>query len=482
MGQGISKEHASYVFGHAAATDFLEDQHTSIDRLLYYPEEYAFDTCSPLENHEKISTDPSVTVILCQPTLGRTDSGYASCNEKTNHPFVRDVNYIDKTYYTDGRPLNNLQKPNDEDEDNKNIHLADPLTFADVTKLASDPSMQEVNLSNRALASLSPNIGLLTMIRKLDLSDNLLTSVPNAIGYLHHLQVLSLAGNKLTEIPDTIGYLGKLTQLDLSRNQLERLTPCIGYLRNLRDLCLDSNQLAEIPIEITAITGLISLDLSYNPLRRLPAEISNLSCLRRMQLDDCPLDNDPDDDLVHDPPSLLEICARTILRDTVKIPRHYLPDHLTRYLESAKPCTSCSQPYFESYVVRTCLVERGDRYLPIEYRLCSAHWSDADDRLRAMFSQTMTRPSSPFYEFRRPNCLLHPNPKQVSDQHRSFHLPRIRQSIEISTPLEDLSDTDGWRPKSGLKKWRSRQHLAKMVTRNQAGFLNFQKLKPSSRQ
>jgi hypothetical protein len=144
-------------------------------------------------------------------------------------------------------------------------------------------------------------------------------------------------------------------------------------------------------VSIGNISNLTLLDLSYNPLAVLPAEITQLPFLRRFRFDGCPFTNTLDHQyqLEHNPPSLLETCARLILKSENQ-PQEKLKPKLTEslynYLSRSKTCSHCNGPYFESYVSRGRWVERNDIWVPLEYRLCSAHWIDESDRVYAMFS------------------------------------------------------------------------------------------------
>lgn len=221
----------------------------------------------------------------------------------------------------------------------------------------------------------------------LNRSNNQLTGIPDSIGHMKNLQVLSVAKNHITAIPDTIGYLSSLSELDLSCNKITRLTSCVGYLNKLTTLLLAFNQISQLPTDISGLVNLITIDLTQNPLRVLPAEISKLPFLRRMLVDDCPFQENICYPLNHNAPSLVEICARTVVRQQLNIVKNtILPDHMITYIKSAKSCTSCHGPYYESHVLRGRLMEKTDIHIPLEYTLCSAHWSDADDRILSMFS------------------------------------------------------------------------------------------------
>jgi hypothetical protein len=94
----------------------------------------------------------------------RPDSGYISpvCDE--NMHIVNDLAYIDTTYY----PLTNTSTES-VDDDRQDITRGAQISFTDVMLASPDKTLREVYLSLRSIHSLSPNIGMLTMIRKLDL-------------------------------------------------------------------------------------------------------------------------------------------------------------------------------------------------------------------------------------------------------------------------------------------------------------------------
>jgi Leucine-rich repeat (LRR) protein len=117
-----------------------------------------------------------------------------------------------------------------------------------------------LDLSQKWIQELPPEIGQLTQLTSLDLSDNQLTTLPEAIGQLTQLTTLDLSDNQLTMLPEAIGQLTQLTSLDLSYNQLTTLPEAIGQLTNLRILELYGNPLSEIPPEVVKKGGLAVRD------------------------------------------------------------------------------------------------------------------------------------------------------------------------------------------------------------------------------
>ncbi|KAI9282299.1 hypothetical protein BY458DRAFT_428918 [Sporodiniella umbellata] len=206
-------------------------------------------------------------------------------------------------------------------------------------------------------------------------------SLPRAIGQLHNLCILDASHNQLESIPDTICQLKKLQVLDLGHNRLNHL-PKGFHLPQLQSLVLRENQLTQLSQELSQSTELVLLDVSLNPLTSIPAEIASLKSLKKFLADQCPFDTTPTYGLKHDPPSLLEICARQVC--TLRIPT---PALLTEYMKQKKTCTFCLAPFFKSFVSRKRLRWYADRtIMTLDYSLCTAHWGNEEDRLLAMFS------------------------------------------------------------------------------------------------
>lgn len=214
-----------------------------------------------------------------------------------------------------------------------------------------------------------------------------MTHLPREIGYLKNLRVLNISNNMMQEIPDTIAFLTKLKAFNVSHNQLSELPPSIGQLHKIVIIIANNNNLTSLPRQFSQLTQLLSLDVSNNPLKSLPAEIAELASLRKFLTDNCPFEEEYSYNLRHDPPSLFETCARITVRSKMNIPNQF-PHHIKHYLSLADTCSYCKGPFFDSYVTRTRFIERKARQIiALEHTLCSAHWSNDEDRLLAMFSQ-----------------------------------------------------------------------------------------------
>ena len=150
---------------------------------------------------------------------------------------------------------------------------------------AEEKGLKELNLSNKEITKLPPEIGNLSNLRELDLSSNQLTSLPPGIGNLSRLTDLHLDNNQLKSLPHEIGNLSNLRTLYLYNNRLTSLPKEIGNLSNLTVLYLSGNRLTSLPLELGNLSNLTDLHLDNNQLMSLPPEIGNLSNLYELDLE-----------------------------------------------------------------------------------------------------------------------------------------------------------------------------------------------------
>lgn len=321
-------------------------------------------------------------------------------------------------------------------------------------------------------------------------------TLPDSIGQLKQLEVLILSKNRLQQLPDGIQYLSRLIELDVSYNQLKEIKS-LGNFTLLSTLLLSNNLLASLPSDVSGMKQIVTIDLSNNPIKVLPAEIIRLSHLRRLKLEQCQhiLNIDPDNameyEATHDPPSLLEICARKLMsstknnsnnnknkNDLIQKNKHLLkllPEHLLTYLGTAKVCSSCHGPYFESYVLRGRLLEKPDTWIPLEYRLCSAHWSDENDRLLNLFHQETTNLTQRYDDLKNNIHFIHKllgfyqqeEDVLVDDTNNKSLLSSSSRRLScIDNNMDDLDTA------SKLSSFvRHPQRLQKVMNRNPSSFL-----------
>lgn len=239
----------------------------------------------------------------------------------------------------------------------KNNQLTSQSLPKDFGKLLS---LEVVNLSGNLLEELPTQLTELERLQCLYLGGNRLKALSTAVKNLLRLQVLYLGGNQLTEIPAEVGILNQLVSLNLSDNQLQSLPPTLSSLRKLQSLNLHNNCLQTLPPQIVSL-NLVELSLRKNPLVN-----------RFVQ------------DLVMDPPSLLELSGRCVKVEKIKYSEEDLPKNLVGYLNSAQRCVNphCKGVYFTSRFEHVKFVDFCGKYrLPLLQYLCSPLCTTSDPRV-----------------------------------------------------------------------------------------------------
>jgi hypothetical protein len=163
---------------------------------------------------------------------------------------------------------------------------------------------------------------------------------------------------------------------------------------------------------------LVSFNISHNPVKQLPAELITIKSLRKLIAEGCDFCTEFVSERSHDPPSLFEQCARTIVRHQLALP-DILPDPLRTYLLTHQECSYCDGPYFESYVTRGRFIERAHQPIALEYRLCCAHWTDESDRLLNLFSKGTETNAGPSFSSPLPDTIESDTPSTNCSRKRS---------------------------------------------------------------
>lgn len=120
--------------------------------------------------------------------------------------------------------------------------------------------------------------------KTLDLSDRGLTEVGPDIYNKTDTVVLILSNNSLKSLKSEMGKMTRLEVLKLDHNKLEG--SLIAEIRKmpLRELTASNNNMTGIPAEIGQLSQLETLDLSYNDIDSYPNEIANLKQLKTLNL------------------------------------------------------------------------------------------------------------------------------------------------------------------------------------------------------
>lgn len=171
MGQAESGLKGTYTFAYIAnATQSYYstqspnsvDETTKKDLLFSNPEVYGLTSQLCFSS---ASTASSIKVHE------RPDSGYMSPAYDEKMQILNDLAYIDNAYYPLTRKsTDSVCRDNDAYNDiTREEPRVSQISFTDAMLASPDKTLHEVYLSLRSIHRLSPNIGMLTMIRKLDL-------------------------------------------------------------------------------------------------------------------------------------------------------------------------------------------------------------------------------------------------------------------------------------------------------------------------
>uniref|UniRef100_A0A7E4V9A8 Leucine-rich repeat-containing protein 58 n=1 Tax=Panagrellus redivivus TaxID=6233 RepID=A0A7E4V9A8_PANRE len=213
--------------------------------------------------------------------------------------------------------------------------------------------LEELNLSGNEIEVFPAEILALRNLRSLYLGANRLRALPNNIDSLALLQILYLGGNRLTEVPESVGNLTELASLALADNRFETVPSTLGKLSKLQSLALHNNQIRVLPTEIVTLANLANLSLRNNPL------VTNF--VNNVQFN---------------PPSLKELCARTIRTNTTLTSSYgsQVPGCIARYLDSATMCVNpnCKGVYFEARAEHVKFTDFCGKFrIPLLQYLCS---------------------------------------------------------------------------------------------------------------
>ncbi|XP_064616334.1 leucine-rich repeat-containing protein 58-like [Liolophura sinensis] len=272
-----------------------------------------------------------------------------------------------------------------------------------------------LDLSNNQMSHLSSELCSLSFLRTLSAKNNLLDteSIPKDFGSLQALEILNFSGNGFIDVPIQITELSRLRSLYMGQNCLKSLPSEVKHLTRLQNLYLGGNQLSGIPAEVGQLQNLACLVLCDNQLQSLPPTLVSLRRLQSLSLHNNCLSTLPPEivslnlvelslrnnplimkfvqEMVHNPPSLLELSGRTIKSEKVKYSHHDLPGNLLHYLESAHRCVNpkCKGVYFSARVEHVKFVDFCGKYrIPLMQYLCSPQCTAAHPSVQASESDT----------------------------------------------------------------------------------------------
>jgi len=209
-----------------------------------------------------------------------------------------------------------------------------------------------IKIGGIRLAKIDSRIMNLVNLVELDMSNNEIEIIPENFDSLHSLRELNLSGNKLATL--SRGFCtGKMTQtlklLNVSGNQIKLLPIQICQLSRLVTLNLDLNQLPVLPPSIGKLSQLKHFSASGNLIKILPGSFASLR-LDSLELSGNPI-AEPETKVISNKleavSSLLEIIARNIVKNKIKVSPDDIFPRLMAYLDSCMFCP-CKEPVWNN--------------------------------------------------------------------------------------------------------------------------------------
>ncbi|XP_078582820.1 uncharacterized protein LOC144865745 [Branchiostoma floridae x Branchiostoma japonicum] len=148
-------------------------------------------------------------------------------------------------------------------------------------------SSKKLDLSNKTLEEIPPNVFSIKEVEILDVSDNPIGSIPVNIASLSNLTEMRAKGCDLREVSGNVSRCTYLRKIDFSRNpHIATLPATMKQLRYLKCVALSGCELTSLPKNLTILATIETLDLSKNALQSLPSDISGLKRVKVLILND----------------------------------------------------------------------------------------------------------------------------------------------------------------------------------------------------
>lgn len=136
-------------------------------------------------------------------------------------------------------------------------------------------TLEILDLSGNALASLPADLPRLRKLRILFCSDNRFAELPEVLGQCTRLSMVGFRANRIRTVTDS-ALPSALRWLVLTDNQVGQLPPGIARCTQLQKLMLAGNCLQTLPCEMVACTRLELLRVAANRLTALPEWLFSL--------------------------------------------------------------------------------------------------------------------------------------------------------------------------------------------------------------
>lgn len=141
-----------------------------------------------------------------------------------------------------------------------------------------------LDLRGCGLTELPPEVlALADTLEVLDLSNNALATLPEGLATLTRLHTLFASSNRFERLPPMLGRLPRLDTLGFKANRIAQV-PAQALAPTLRWLILTDNQVAELPPTLADCAPMQKLMLAGNRLQRLPEGLGRLQRLELLRL------------------------------------------------------------------------------------------------------------------------------------------------------------------------------------------------------
>jgi len=140
----------------------------------------------------------------------------------------------------------------------------------------------KINLSNKGLKEIPPEIFGCRNLKKLNLSHNQIKVIPQELAKLKSLRNLDLSCNQIQNLYAKNFDFPHLEVLVLNNNRIRHLPRQIQKLSTLKKLSLAGNLLDSLPVEMRSLKMLTALNIAKNKFIEFPAIITQLTTLEKL--------------------------------------------------------------------------------------------------------------------------------------------------------------------------------------------------------
>jgi Leucine-rich repeat (LRR) protein len=171
----------------------------------------------------------------------------------------------------------------------RRLHLINKDLHSLPDQIQSMENLLDLDVSSNKLNILDFDFGKLHSLKTVNFSFNFIVELPLNFRDLKSLEEIYLAGNLFNKFLDVLAMMPTLRKIDLGPQRITRLRPMIipgeiGNLKLLESLNLQDCDIEELPEDFFNLVQLKVLDLSNNNLSSLQNSVRKLSSLEILNL------------------------------------------------------------------------------------------------------------------------------------------------------------------------------------------------------